>query len=250
MTLGTNDKKKVGALVVLMLGAVYGVYTSLFSGPSTPSTPAPVSTAGKRQAEVDNVIAPSAPSTGPDIRRAAAQTGKPRSEEFRPVLHPKRKEDQINPMDVDPTLRMDLLAKVQEVKLEGGQRNLFQFGAAQPVEAARLKGPEPQVPVHPKYDYPRPVVEKPPEPVKTAEEPPPPPIPYKYYGISTTKIDGKKTAFFLDGDEIILATEGMVVKKRYKVVRIGATSVLMEDVDSKKQQTLTYTEDAQNASGE
>ena len=85
---------------------------------------------------------------------------------------------------------------------------------------------------------------------KIAKIEPPPPIPFKYYGLSTTRIDGKRTAFFLDGEEIILAPEGYVVKKRYKVLRITASSVVMEDLDSKRQQTLTYTEEVgQNASG-
>ena len=35
----------------------------------------------------------------------------------------------------------------------------------------------------------------------------------KYYGLATKRIDGKKTAFFLDGEEIILAPEGYTVKK-------------------------------------
>ena len=48
----------------------------------------------------------------------------------------------------------------------------------------------------------------------------------KYYGLATKRIDGKKTAFFLDGEDIILATEGMTVKKRYKIVRINAESVV------------------------
>jgi hypothetical protein len=186
----------------------------------------------------------------PDVHRAVAGA-RPRGEEFRPALHSKRKEEQINPMDVDPTLRMDLLAKVQAVKLEGGQRNLFQFGAIQPVEVAQLKGPEPKIPLPGTHLMgPMPLPPPPPkvEPVVVTEVPPPP-IPYKYYGLSTTRINGRKTAFFLDGEEIILANEGMVVKKRYKVVRIGATSVVMEDVDSKKQQTVNYTEEAQNASG-
>jgi hypothetical protein len=34
-----------------------------------------------------------------------------------------------------------------------------------------------------------------------------------------------------------------VVKKRYKVVRIGLNSVVMEDVDSKVQQTLPMLEE-------
>ena len=258
MTLGTNDKKKTGVLAVLLLGAAYGVYTNLTDTSGSPA-PAPVKhRAAATPSDVD--MGTPAPAAGtpsqpapPDIHRATpASAGRPRTEEFRPVLHPKRKEDQINPLEIDPTLRTDLLAKVQEVKLEGGQRNLFQFGAAQPVEPEKpkLAGPEPKILLPGQHLMgPMPVIEKPKESETAKVDPPPPPITYKYYGISTTRIDGKKTAFFLDGEDIILATEGMVVKKRYRVVRIGTTSVLMEDVDSKKQQTLNYTEEAQNASG-
>jgi hypothetical protein len=45
------------------------------------------------------------------------------------VLHSKRPEDRINPMTIDPTLRLELLAKVQGVELAGGSRNLFQLNA-------------------------------------------------------------------------------------------------------------------------
>jgi hypothetical protein len=261
MTAGTNDKKKLAFLAVLGLGAVYGVYSNL-SEPSHSSansvTPGSRGGAGSQRAgspadldsgspALGSSTPPASQSMAPDLRRAAPGA-RPRGEEFRPALHSKRKEDQINPMDVDPTLRTDLLAKVQAVKLEGGQRNLFQFGSI--VETPKLTGPEPVVAVaHAAYDYPRPLVEKPKEVIKDPAELPPPPIPYKYYGLSTTRIGGKRTAFFLDGEEIILATEGMVVKKRYKVVRIGATSVVMEDVDSRKQQTVNYSEEAQNAQG-
>jgi hypothetical protein len=258
MTIGTSDKKKLGFLAALAVFAGYMVYSNL-SGPSNSSPPATV--AGGRgpgargqgaggAVDIDSSPAPVAQPMGPDVHRATPGA-RPRSEEFRPVLHSKRKEEQINAMEVDPTLRTDLLAKVQAVKLEGGQRNLFQFGAIQPVETAKLIGPEPKIPLpgtHLMGPMPMPEAPpKPPPPVIT--EAPPPPIPYKYYGLSTTHIDGKRTAFFLDGEDIILATEGMVVKKRYKVVRIAATNVVMEDVDSKKQQTVNYTEEAPNASG-
>ncbi len=185
----------------------------------------------------------------PDIRRANPNA-KPKGEEFHPALRSKRVEERIDPFTVDPTLHLELLAKVQEVKPDGGQRNLFQFGAIQPAEAP--KGPEPVV--KPKLAGthlmgPMEFVAPPKPEVAKAEPPPLRPIPYKYYGLSTTRINGKKTAFFLDGEEIILAPEGYIVKKQFKVVRIGATSVLMEDVESKRQQTLSYTEDAaQNAS--
>jgi hypothetical protein len=66
----------------------------------------------------------------------------------------------------------------------------------------------------------------------------PPPIPLKYYGICTERTNGKKTAYFLDNDEIIQATEGMTLKGRYRVVRIGQNLVVMEDLQSKRQQSL------------
>ena len=150
------------------------------------------------------------------------------------MLHSKRPEDRIDPMTIDPILRLDLLAKVQAVVLAGGSRNLFQYGPL-PVKDA-LKGPEPKVvpqpvaPVLKADDQPKPI-------------PPPPPINLKYYGFSTGRVNGKKTAFFLDGEEISVAAEGETVKKRYRVVRIGVNSVLMEDTESKRQQSLPLTED-------
>ena len=84
----------------------------------------------------------------------------------------------------------------------------------------------------------------PPPPPGPPPPPPPPPITMKYYGLATKRIDNKKTAFFLDGEDIILATEGMTVKRRYKIVRINAESVVIEDTDVKREQTVKISEDA------
>ena len=70
------------------------------------------------------------------------------------------------------------------------------------------------------------------------------PITLKYYGYSTARANGKKQAFFLDGDDILVAGEGDTVKRRYRVVRIGVNSVVMEDVDSKRQQPVALAEEA------
>jgi hypothetical protein len=228
------------------------VYSNLFSGPSnrTPPQPASNGRAAAPNAEADagrsGTQAPGAPAqaVAPDVRRANP-SARPKGEEFHPALRSRRKEDQVDVFTVDPTLRLELLAKVQDVKPDGGQRNLFQFGAIQP---AVFTGPDTVIKPVLKYGpFPKPPE---PPPVVAAPPPPPPPIPYKYYGLSTKRVDGKKTAFFLDGEEIILAPEGYVIKKRYRVVRIGATSVLMEDVDSKHQQSLPYIDDASvNAPG-
>jgi len=178
------------------------------------------------------------PATEP---RRIVSPSRSRNDEFHPSLRSKRKEDQIDPRTVDPTLRLDLLAKVQAVKLDGGQRNLFQFGKAEAV--VEMKGPEPKI--EPKRLAMGPP-EAPPPPPPPGPPPPPvsPPITFKYYGVATKRIDNKKTAFFLDGEDIILATEGMTVKKRWRVVRINADSIVLEDVELKREQTLKISEDA------
>src|ERR1022692_458169 len=109
----------VGALVLL---GGYSLYTNVLSGPSssTPSRPTAKSSPAPQ-------AGPSYPEKQPGPPRLA--TSSRSSEEFRPSLKPKRPEDRVDPMSIDPTLRLDLLAKVQSVNIEGGRRNLFQVGA-------------------------------------------------------------------------------------------------------------------------
>jgi hypothetical protein len=230
MKIGGENKKAVWALAVLGVFAAYGVYSNFSSGP--PAAPASaVKTQAVDAIPSDAIAVPEARSASPKpAARAVVQ-------EFRPVLRPKKKEDQIIDIrTVDPTIRLDLLAKVQAVPQAGAERDLFQILKSPPVHAdtAQLKGEEPHVW---RIYGPQP----PPPPPMPAPDPstlPPPPIPLKYYGICTERLNGKKTAYFLDNDEIIEATEGMTLKGRYKVVRIGEKAVVMEDMQSKRQQDL------------
>jgi hypothetical protein len=248
MKLGTENKKSVYALSILGLVAAYMVYSSFFadSSPSPAPKPAALTERERAAAEISGAPAPipssvtaTQPATSP---RQLTSSRSSRGDEFHPSLRSKRKEDQIDPLTIDPTLRLDLLAKVQEVKLDGGQRNLFQFGKAEAV--VNLAGNEPHIvpKVAREAMGPHPYV--PPPPVVTPPPPPPPPITMKYYGLATKPIDGKKTAFFLDGEEIILATEGMTVKRRYKIVRINTETVVILDTDAKAEQTVKIAEDA------
>jgi hypothetical protein len=240
MKLGTENRKKVGFLAALGLVAVYLLYTNVFSSSNGPGgTPGPP--AAPESVRTDAPAVPGEGTPGQNTARAEAprapdsnrNASRGRNEEFHPVLHSKRPEDRVDPMSIDPILRLDLLGKVQGVELAGGSRNLFQYG---PPPVKELKGPEPKVvpqpvaPVLKADDQPKPI-------------PPPPPINLKYYGFSTGRVNGKKTAFFLDGDEISVAAEGDTVKKRYRVVRIGVNSVLMEDTESKRQQSLPLAEE-------
>ena len=244
MTTATSDKKKVfglphnqGVAVLCVLGAVclYMFYSNVLAGPSVPSDAGKSSVASAPQPAIPMPGSLPGAQTGP--RRVPGTRA--RSEEWRLMVHPKRPEDRIDPTTVDPTLRLDLLAKVQAVEPAGGTRNLFQMGAP-PVKVAELpKGPEPVI---------KPIGPAPPAPkVEAGPTPPPPPapIPLKFYGFSTVRGNAKKTAYFLDGDDILIASEGDTLKRRYRVVRIGPSSVLMEDTESKRQQSIPLTEETQ-----
>ena len=147
----------------------------------------------------------------------------------------------IDPTKVDPTLRLDLLAKVQAVPLDGGTRNIFLMGQPPPPPQVATTTKTPDVgKIHPNGPASAAKAAEPmmPKPPAAAGPPPAAPINLKYFGYSTQRSDGERKAFFLDGDDIIVAAEGEIIKKQYKVVRIKDNSVQMEDTASKSTQTI------------
>jgi hypothetical protein len=217
------DPKKIGVLVGLVVVAGYFYFSNSNSGGGSGS--APVVSRAPLASSSTTAPGSGGRSTFRNVQQSASST-----REFRPSLKPKN----IDTANIDPTLRLDLLAKIKTVGVEGGTRSLFEIGTEPPSEIqvkepdkiaiARMKvGPE----------LPRPV-EPPPEPRA-------PPIPLKFYGfVNKTKV-GDKRAFFLDGEDIVIAGEGDMIKKRYKIVRIGVNSAVVEDTEFKgnnNQQTL------------
>jgi hypothetical protein len=149
--------------------------------------------------------------------------------EFKPSLKPKN----VDTANIDPTLKLDLLAKLKTVGVEAGTRSLFEIGAAPP-EEVKVKEPDKIAIARPFVGPVQPKAGEPPV------EPKAPPIPLKFYGfVNKTKV-GDKRAFFLDGDDIVIAAEGDMIKKRYKIVRIGVNSAVVEDTQfkSNNEQTL------------
>jgi hypothetical protein len=217
------EPRKLAVLAVLLLVAGYFLYTNISSdhpAPRASSPQPPASLTGMaRMPEL----------AGPVMRATPRTTSQqPSIQEFQPSLKPKKGAGFSDLNSVEASLRLDLLAKLQDVRLQGGDRSLFEFTAA-PLP----KTPEPKI-------IPKPVqtVAPPPPPPQVAERPPAPPIPLKFFGYTTAFRQGNRRAFFLDGDEILVASEGEVLKKRYRVVRISANSVVMEDLDYKAEQTL------------
>ena len=239
MTFGAGDKKKLWFLGVLVVVMAYFMYSNLFSGPDVSrSNSTPVAETARPGAALPVPEGAPGPRTAPRSRA--------RSDEFHPMIGTKNKEKAPAPTEIDPTLRTDLLAKVQAVELVGGSRNLFQFGAAPAPKAELPKGPEPKIVAFRKVG-PEPPPPPPPPPPKPPD-PKPPPIPLKYYAFWVSRDNGKRTACFMEsnGEDILMAAEGETLKKRYRVVRINPTSVVMEDLEFKgQQQTLDLTPEAQ-----
>jgi hypothetical protein len=222
------EPKKVAILIGLGVVAAYLVSRNLFSGTAA-VTPA----RGTAPAAVRRLAEASLPAPP---EREPVRVSRRSLEEFRPSLRLRRAEEAQDLSAIDARLRLDLLARLQQVELEGGDRSLFDFGAA-PLP----KKPEPKI--VPK----EPAVESRPVEVRANEEartPPPPPIPLRFYGFTISGRQGPRRAFFLDGEDIYVASEGEIVKKRYKIVRIGITTAVVEDIESKSQQTLPLVAEA------
>jgi len=209
MKLGA-EPKKIAILGGLLAVALVVLYFNYFS--SDDSSPAP----RHRSANNDSLV-----------------------KDWKPRLGFQNPEDRPDPATVDPTLRLDLLAKVQSVEAGPAGRNLFDFGQAPPpppvAQAALPKVPKILV------NQPVAVVQPPPPP-----GPPPPPkapaMTFKYYGYKISALDGHKAAFLLDGEDILIAGENDTFKRRYRVVKIGVSSITIEDTQFKSMQTLPLQE--------
>jgi hypothetical protein len=229
------EPKKIGALVGLL--AVAGIVYWMNASPDAPS-PSPATRPAAAADPVAGVTAPVNPNSTKQRRTVSGTAVMSDGALKRP--------DTVDPMKTDATLRLDLLAKVQAVTTEGGIRNIFV--REQPPSEPVKPDANGKIPVVAKID-PKKVVpfpaSPPPAPVVVDNKPaPPPPINLKYYGYSTKRSDGEKKAFFLDGEDIIVAAEGEIIKKQYKIVKIGVNSVQMEDTSSKSTQTLPIQQDA------
>jgi len=244
---GLEDKRKVAALAALGLVAAYFFYANVLApqgGTPTSGGAAAASAPDEHRTDAGaahpRVAAPAAERSPGVAARAARPAERNRNEEFHPVLHSKNPEEQIDPNTVDPRIRLDLLAKLQSVAPAGGGRNLFQTGPAPP---PKPKGPEPIIKPNKPLPGPPDVFHT--DPVVAQGPPPLPPITFKYYGLTTIRRNGKRTAFFMSGEEILIRAVGDTVVGSYKLVSIGLTSAVVEDTQSKRQQTVPLAEEAQ-----
>jgi len=124
---------------------------------------------------------------------------------------------------LDPELRFDWLKASEDTKYQGNGRNIFR---AQEVVIPKPVAP----PVRPQPATP------PPPPAYQ-----PPPITLKFFGFANRPGEAKKV-FLEQGEDIFVASEGDIVDRRYKVLRIGPTFVEVEDVLNNNRQSIPLTQ--------
>ena len=186
MQLGLENKKKTtwaAVLAVVALLAVAYEFIPFFTGSSTPNS--------------------SAQAAAPVVPRATTRPGR------------KTGKKQPRVENLDPTLRLDLLASSENTKYEGNGRNIF-VSHAEDVVIPRPGAPgHTDVPLGGGYQTPTP--------------PPAPPIPLKFYGFASRPGEPKKI-FLKLGEDVFVAGEGEIVDRRYKVIHISPNSVEIQDV--------------------
>lgn len=223
------DPKKIAILGVLVVAAIVVYFYNSNSGGDSAPTPAP--SRARSAVTTPSPVTAQRAAERSSFRRVQQDAGGTR--EFRPSFKPKN----IDPATIDPTLRLDLLAKLKKVDVDAGTRSLFEISAAPPPTATQVNVKEPAK-IAVAHPFVGPIL---PKPTAPPPEPKAPPIPLKFYGfINKNKADGDRRAFFLDGEDIVIAGEGDMIKKRYKILRIGVNSAVVEDTEfkSNNQQTL------------
>lgn len=128
------------------------------------------------------------------------------------------------PHSIDPTLRYDWLKTSEDTQYAGNGRNIF---------LAQAEIPEPVK--NGATDQQKLAQEGPPPP------PPPPPINLKFYGFAS-KPGEPKRIFLSQGEDVFIATEGQVIDRRYKVLRISPMSVEIEDMLNNNRQSIPLTQ--------
>ncbi len=203
LKVGTEDKKKVylaSGLGLVML-ILLGRFLWQTFGPSDTPAPAP-----------PTVVTAPRPASAPAAGDSEGNNS--------PAAFPHQAARISGLASLDPTLHPEIMRQTESLEYTGNGRNIFsQFSVAPPI-------PKPIAPIRQAA-----VQTGPPPP------PPPPPINLGFYGYASEKT-GQKQVFLLHGEDIFIASEGDVVDRRYRVVKIGPASVQIEDIPYSNTQTL------------
>lgn len=131
---------------------------------------------------------------------------------------PKTKLRNVNTLD--PTLRLAQLQLTEHRVYQGSGRNIFQsYEGSRPQKTQSAPKPQPTTPT------PIPVTKAP-----TLFE-------VQFFGIASAPNSPRKVCLIKSGD-IFIGTEGNILDRRYKILRIGPNSIDIEDMLKNEDHTL------------
>lgn len=143
---------------------------------------------------------------------------------------PQPKKNSAPTTSLDPRLHLSALTETETIQYDGTGRNIFKSNAEEPM---------------PKIPQPignglkdRAKIETPPPP-RIDTPPPPPPIPLKFFGFASQQ--GNKKVLLLSDGDVFVAQEGDIVQRRYKIMKINANNIEVQDVLSNNRQTIPLT---------
>jgi hypothetical protein len=203
LKVGTEDKKKVylaaGLGAVMLLLLVRFLWQTFGPSPAAPPAPAPVVTVARPPSGGASGSSSEGPAA-PMYGRSATKVG--------------------GLAALDPTLHPEIMRSAESLEYTGHGRNIFSQFSAPPV-------------------IPKPIAAIRQAKIDTGPPPPPPPPPINlgFYGYAA-ETTGQRQVFLLHGDDIFIASEGDVVDRRYRVVKINSASVQVEDIPYHNTQTL------------
>lgn len=123
----------------------------------------------------------------------------------------------FTPLSVqEPQLRLDLLEKLHKLEYSGSHRNIFSEVAPPPVltpeEVKEKQRVYPTVP--------------PPPPLAPVE------VPAQFFGYAAMQNTGKRVAFFLNGEDVLVVEEGSVFLARFRLGKIGNDTADVEEIST------------------
>lgn len=127
---------------------------------------------------------------------------------------------------LDPTLELDVLQRSEQAKYEGSGRNIFVNGPVS-IPVPKRNGTT---------DQQKMIAQQ-----RAAQVYVPPPITLKFFGFANRPGEPKRV-FLVQGEDVFIAGEGDIVNRRYRVLRISAASVDVEDVLTNNRQSIPLTQ--------
>lgn len=220
MEVGADRKSLIKLGAALAVLAVV-VYFQFFRGPE-PQPAAPRVAAG-------------APATARNSTADLQPTRPPRGGRFQPRLGRREADGALDPLTAETTLRTDLLHQVRAIEVPTVDRDIFNFGRPKPPppqppdpEAAR----EAQRRVEEQMRARRARAAQPSAPAPAPRARPPA---WKYFGVASREDAAAQRAFLLDGEEILVAEQGVVVQDRYRIKRVGLDALVLADLKSNQE---------------